>query len=297
MADFIIETDLGHDPDDLFCICHLIEAGHRILALGLVSGSYEQLFLAHGLRQHLGQDFLIGIQKDDALPGKARTRERLGIHSDLINHYGWDKLDVYAHDLSQNVFKTALTENPEAEILVIGPAPGLGKVAASDDKELFRGRTMTFQGGFLPYSLHRPSNPLPQFEGKEAVPTFNFNGDRKAVDALLNAPFALRRFCGKNVCHGIYLDQKRSEGFLEPRNAAGEVYTRAVRMYLERHEGKKMHDPTALACHLYPDIATWFRGQPRRKDSGWTTHPWSNGDYVLADVDHERLWEVILGRM
>lgn len=42
MTDFIIETDLGHDPDDLFTLCHLVEAGHRIVALGLSAGSPEQ---------------------------------------------------------------------------------------------------------------------------------------------------------------------------------------------------------------------------------------------------------------
>jgi hypothetical protein len=284
VADFIIETDLGHDPDDLFCICHLVEAGHNVLAMGLVPGCRGQVTLACGLRELFGLDYEIGIQKD------AAKDEKLGIHDDLACYYGFSIQHSYADGLSQDVFRRALTKNPDADLLIIGPAPGLGKVA-----DLARGK-MTFQGGFLPYSLHRPSNPLPQFEGKEYVPTFNFNGDRKAVDALQTAPLALRRYCGKNVCHGVVLDRKRAEGLSEPKNSAGEVYTRAVKLYLERHEAKKMHDPTALACHLHPEIATWFRGRPMRNSHGWTTFPYCDGDYVLADVDHERLWDVILNR-
>jgi pyrimidine-specific ribonucleoside hydrolase len=156
---------------------------------------------------------------------------------------------------------------------------------------------MTFQGGFLPYSLHLPAHPLPQFEGKEWVPTFNFNGDRKAVDALCQAPLARRNFCGKNVCHGIVLTKPDLGRMARPRHQAGEVYLKAATLYFEKHPEKKMHDPTALACHLHPEVATWFRGRPQRAGGGWTTMPDENGDYVLADVDRDRLWDCLLRRV
>src|SRR5581483_3763437 len=215
----------------------------------------------------------------------------MGIHDDLVRHYGWDKVDRFADDLNHKVFERALKENPEADILVIGPAPGLGKVA-----HLAKGK-MTFQGGFLPYSMHMPMRPVPRFLGLDCCPTFNMNGARDAVDALLKAPLALRRFCGKNVCHAVFLDKEVATGLGEPKTVAGEVYNRAVKLYLERHDGKKMHDPTALACHFYPEIATWVRGYPVRHKDGWTTRLAEDGDYILADVDYDRLWEILLNRL
>ena len=128
------------------------------------------------------------------------------------------------------------------------------------------------------YLVLKPPGPMPPFA------------------ALLAAPLASRRFCGKNVCHGVLLTPERAARMAQPRHAAGEVYLMAVRLYLEKHGQKKMHDPTALACHLYPEIGTWFRGRPTRNAEGWTTVPDPVGDHILADVNHERLWECLLGR-
>lgn len=282
MEPFLIESDLGHDPDDLFCVCHLAEMGLPIAALGLVPGNPEQVALACGLRRHFGLNFLIGVAKAEAKP------ERLRMHARLMERFGWR--EGVADGPSDQIFGKVLHHHPKAQCLVIGPAKGLGKVA-----HRLTGR-MTFQGGFLPYSLHRPSRPVEKFEGQHAVATFNFNGDRGAVDAILAAPLRSRQFCGKNVCHGVVLTREMVGRFAPPRNAAGEVYLEAVRLYFEHHDEKKLHDPTALICHLDPDVGTWFRGRPQRAGSGWTTVFDPEGDMVLADVDHERLWGRLLSR-
>jgi len=282
MKPYIIETDLGHDPDDLFCICHMAEMGLPIKAIGLVPGSPEQVALACGMRQFLGLDFEIGVAKVATKP------ERLGIHDTLCERHNWKK--ALPDGLNETVFLRALLEDPECDILVIGPAPGLNAIAHKA-----RGK-MTFQGGFLPYSLYRPNISVAKMEGHDAIPTFNFNGCREAVTAVLAAPLKLRRFCGKNVCHSIVLNKDYCNMMTEPRNQAGELYLEAVKLYFERHEEKKMHDPTALACHLHPEIATWFRGSPVRQGGNWSTKPDPNGDYVLADVDRDKLWEHILKR-
>jgi len=41
MGKFIVETDLGHDPDDFFALCHLITAGHELVAVSIVPGAPE----------------------------------------------------------------------------------------------------------------------------------------------------------------------------------------------------------------------------------------------------------------
>lgn len=276
---FVIETDLGHDPDDLFAICHLLEAGHEILAIGLVPGSPEQIRLATGLRHHLGLNFPVGVAKPDARP------ERLGIHDRMMERFAFRGS---AHDgPSCDIFFRALTKEPNAEVLVIGPAPGLRRAVG-----LARGR-LTMQGGFLPYSIWRPTGirPLEKFEGKESVSSFNVNGCPAAVDAILAAPLAERRFCGKNVCHGVVLTKDKLSRYEPPRSEAGVIYLATAEMYFKYHDEKKLHDPTALVCHTHPNVGTWFTGRPVRAGAGWTTVESGDGTCVLADVDEELLWE------
>jgi hypothetical protein len=68
-----------------------------------------------------------------------------------------------------------------------------------------------------------------------------------------------------------------------------------MRLYLDKHEEKKFHDPTALVCHLHPDeVVVWVRGRVAKKEQGWTTDIDPDGDHVLADVKRERLWQHLL---
>lgn len=276
---FIVETDLGHDPDDLFCICHLVEAGHTILALGLVPGSPEQVALACGLREHLCLPCYIGVAKPGA------KSENLGIHDQLRKKHGWAQ--GHTDGKNQEVFSWALNDHPDTHALAIGPAPGLGQVAGQLGH-------LIMQGGFLPYDLYMPQNPLSQFLGKSTMGSFNFNGHPQAITALTAQPGLARRFCGKNVCHGVILDRHKAERFRKADSVAGNLYLTAMRLYLDKHEEKKMHDPTALVCGLHPEIAQWFRGSPVRVQGQWTTQP--GEDLILADVDHDALWQCFFTR-
>lgn len=163
---------------------------------------------------------------------------------------------------------------------------------------LAEGRNLTFQGGFLPYSLHLPQVILPQFEYKTSVPTFNFNGDRRAVEKILEAKLGCRHFCGKNVCHTITLTREDVCQFAPPRTVAGEIYDEALHLYFSKHSDKKLHDPTAFVCHTHPDVPVWFNGKPAKLGSGWTTVSDNslNCDYILCDVDRPRLWKHIFDR-
>jgi inosine-uridine nucleoside N-ribohydrolase len=134
---------------------------------------------------------------------------------------------------------------------------------------------------------------LPAFEGKDWVPTFNLNGDRKGADALLSTRMAGRRWVGKNVCHTVGYDASRHVLMRKPSSAAGELFMEAMGLYLEGHPEKKFHDPTAAACLLRPDIGMWVKGRPVRREGGWTTQVDPEGDLVLAGIDHERLWTLL----
>jgi inosine-uridine nucleoside N-ribohydrolase len=188
---------------------------------------------------------------------------------------------------SEHVLVNAFKQNQNIEVLIIGPAIGISKTVRG-----CKISNLTFQGGFLPYSLYRPTVSLPQFEGKESIATFNFNGCRDGVAAVDDADIAVRRFVGKNVCHTIIFNKDKLSLLSKPRCEASNLYLHCMALYLEKHDEKKFHDPTALACHLYPQIGMWFRGKPVRRSGEWSTE--TGNDYVLADVDKEKLWDVLL---
>ena len=64
-------------------------------------------------------------------------------------------------------------------------------------------------------------------------------------------------------------------------------------MSFEKHDSKKFHDPTAAVLHLHPDIGVWFRGNTVKGQPGWTTEPNPNGDYILADINYNKLWDYL----
>lgn len=275
MTRFIIETDLGHDPDDFLTICHLLAAGHEIVAMSLVPGAPGQVNLANLIRKRTGQDFSIGVAKE------VTKQEHLGVHERIMDRHGVTA--CVPDGGSANIVASALDTYPDVHVLVIGPGVGLEKAIV--------GRTtpaLTFQGGFLPYSRHVPQVRLDKFEGKEAVPTFNFNGARGAVDAVLGATIGRRQFVGKNICHTLTLNREAFAGFSQARCEASRLYRLCAELYLQKHEEKKLHDPTALVCHLHPEVGVWYRGAPIRRGSGWTTEPGT--DFVLADVYRNHLW-------
>lgn len=277
MANLIIETDLGHDPDDFLTICHAITAGHKIVALSLVPGCPEQVALASFLRWRTGQDFTIGVAKSDGKP------EHLGVHATLMRQEQAAATRAYHDGSSADVLRNALRLFPDAEVLVIGPPVGLGKVIRD-----FWIDKVTCQGGFLPYSQFVPGVSLDKFTGRQWMPTFNFNGARDAIASILAAPIGRRQFVGKNVCHTIELNATTSAGFSPPRDEASRLYRLCVELYLQKHESKKLHDPTALVCHFHPEVGVWFDGRPVRCGNTWSTE--IGTDRVLADVNRQLLW-------
>jgi pyrimidine-specific ribonucleoside hydrolase len=184
-----------------------------------------------------------------------------------------------------------MAKHPDCEFLIIGPCTSTARYLSRPDARM--PRRLTMQGGFLGYHLFAPRVLLPEFEGKEWLPTFNLNGDRKGAQVLLNALIPERRFVGKNVCHTLLYDQTMHATMpaTDPNNPASVLFMLAMEMYLATHAEKKWHDPTAAACHLHPEIGTWLRGRVTKIESGWGTVADREGDLILADIDREALWD------
>src|SRR4051812_4553349 len=83
MIDLIVETDLGHDPDDFFTLCYLAAVGVRLRAIAVVPGDRDQLAVARLLVKTLGLDVPVGASKTDS-----RKCSSGGVHHELLAHFG-----------------------------------------------------------------------------------------------------------------------------------------------------------------------------------------------------------------
>lgn len=278
----IIETDLGGDVDDFFTLCYLLATGTKIDAITLVPGSNDQVGLVKGLTRACGLDIPVGVSK-------AKPSGVSGFHLDVMNAFGWKPCEP--DGLGIDIIKSVA--NSETEFFVIGPATSVGGFLSKNPD--FSCQKATMQGGFLPYHLHEPKVKLEKFENVSFIPTFNLNGNRPAGVSFLSANIARRQMVGKNVCHTVVYDKTRFERikYQNVDHAAKGYFILAMGMYLDRHDSKKFHDPTAAVCHLHPEIGEWVRGRTVKEQSGWTTTLDPEGDYVLGGVDYEKLFEYL----
>lgn len=285
MRDLIIETDLGHDPDDFFAICYLIAAGVHVRAITVVPGDRDQLAVARMLTKVLGVDIPIGASKPES-----QKYSSGGVHYDLLGHFGMPREGD--HDgRGDDVIAATLERYPDCEFFIIGPCTSTGRYLARPGARV--PKRLTMQGGFLGYDLHGPRVRLAEFEGRAWMPTFNLNGDRKGAEVLLRAPIPDRAFVGKNVCHTLLYDEALHAMMpaSDPDNAAALLFRLGMDKYLRKHPEKKWHDPTAAVCHLHPEVGTWVRGRVTKIEAGWGTVLDPAGDRVLADIDREALWD------
>lgn len=150
----------------------------------------------------------------------------------------------------------------EHATLVTGaPLHNLGDVLAMDGFRLGR---WVAQGGFAGEGVVPRDKQLEKFRGMEVCSTWNFCGNIQAARVALASEAIRRKICvSKNVCHSVYYDgdwhaalgaAAAAEARLAPtsrRALAFGLMHRTMDAYL-RHkpDGKKLHDPLALAVAL-----------------------------------------------
>lgn len=264
----IIETDLGHDPDDFFTICLMIYKGVRISSLCIVPGDSDQIASGKLIRKIFGLDFPIIAAKESSK-----------LSSGNFHHNLCKKAGVAIENQKADSYTTK-DISPDDEVLIIGPATNTKRIIlAGKGKGIKR---ITMQGGFCPYHLYLPAHPVENFLHKNSMPTFNFNGDREAVASILALPNVSRRFCGKNVCHSVILEP----GFVFKKSFA---FLNEAMKYMEK--SKKFHDPIAGLTHIKPELGIFIKGTPSKDGGGWTTIPNEYGDEVLVDLNRKEFWD------
>ena len=138
---------------------------------------------------------------------------------------------------------------------------------------------------------------LDKFIGKSSVPTFNLNESKKqGIYLSEKANIDDLRFVGKNVCHTILYDKGRHDWIkeVEPKDKSQEIFINAMDIYLEKHNVKKFHDPTAAVCHTHPEIGTWVQAQLYNQKGSWGSYATKDTNiHLLADINREYLWDCI----
>lgn len=282
-----IETDIGRDPDDFFALCYLAEAGVDIVAVTVSPGDPDQISVAKFLLSELG---LGHVPVGQGKPGRDKS-SATGVHLQLLERYKYP-----ARSKPDGAGGDVLASAGECDLFVIGPLTSVGALLAKGSCPF---KKATMQGGFCPYDFWPTSiRRLEKFEGKKTCPTFNLNGDRKGAELFMSAPIS-RRFISKNVCHTVVYDESIHELVMasQPKGRGGQLLREGMGLYLESHsDGKKFHDPTAAACMLHPEIATWARGRLAYGRGEWgfgIAVPPFPEDEITADLQHDSLWKLV----
>jgi pyrimidine-specific ribonucleoside hydrolase len=135
---------------------------------------------------------------------------------------------------------------------------------------------------------------LEKFDGMETCATFNFNGNPKAAEWLLNENAIKLRHCiSKNVCHGIAYDQEMHEQVApyKNKNAALRLIYEGMGIYLKnKPQGKLFHDPLAAAAMINPDICEWREVEIYRHKGKWGSRlKEGTNTFISIKADRQKL--------
>jgi len=281
MSKFILETDLGRDPDDFFALCYLVSSGRVPDAIVLSPGDPDQVCLCRIVLDVLNIDIPIGVAK------LGRDKSSVGsIHLDIINKY--KKNRNYDHDGLGSRVIADLVGSEEATALVIGPVTSVAGALSIGVKIT----CVLMQGGFVPYSFHNHDVPrLDKFEEQNKVATFNLGGDKNAGLVLVNALNCYRYFVGKNICHCIEYNKSIHDYVLsfESKNRADELFREGMDLYLAKHDSKKFHDPSAAYALLYPEEVHFVLGRMGYAQGKWGAEE-DGADLLAINIDMDKFW-------
>jgi pyrimidine-specific ribonucleoside hydrolase len=310
MKNVIIETDIGHDPDDFFSLCYLYSAGANIRAITIHKGEPHQIALVRMFCKEVGLDIPVGATDLNVPECKKYVGEFEGkpvqvyvdFHHKLLERYGHPhtaKADDEGYKVIQNVYG----KYPDSEFFVIGAPKNVSTFIGHYGSALshMKIKQMTFQGGFLSYHVHQyPCERLPKFEGKMTFPSYNPNGDIKGTEAIVACPNIEHiRFVSKNVTHTLIYDKSMHDLMkLAPiKNRADEMFIEGMNIYLHKHSEKKFHDPCAAVCMMHPEIAQFVKGNLYHDKGGWGTHPDPTANReTIVTIDKEKFWQHILDK-
>jgi len=122
VMNLIIETDIGHDPDDFFALCYFFSAGVDVRAILLSPGDESQVTIVSFLLKELGKEHIpIGV------PELCRRKEKLtSIHKYLVKKYNYPCHSDKSY-LGKDVIYDTLLKYPDSELFICGAVKNIGR--------------------------------------------------------------------------------------------------------------------------------------------------------------------------
>jgi pyrimidine-specific ribonucleoside hydrolase len=288
------------DPDDLWTLA-LMSTHPKVDLQGVTvyPGGRDQIGLVKKVLQLVGRD-------DIPVGANVRDDGKFRVGRFYTNWLG--KIDpADPDDDLLGVFKKTkggnlLTGGPLSNIKVMADSSlpdniFYYSVDSSTDAEKIFDR-WTCQGGFVGDNVLPPYLVLEKFKGKDAVPTFNLNGNPKAALQLLarSRGFNQISMVGKNVCHGFIFDKDDVAKIPKGKHAGLDLMIQGMEFYCKKKpQGKPMHDILAALLHIAPEHGKWIGGCPFRKKGMWGFNAFNTDTETniraLVSVDRDAIIE------
>ncbi len=231
------------DPDDAMTLAIL--ATHPLVYLVSVSvhpGGSDQI----GLVRHM----LNLLDRTDVKIGAGTPKSIVSRVSGFHRKWVGDHSDSEADNTAANIMAETLRQYPHCTLLT---GAALTNPHALLETGVFFERWFC-QGGFAGDNIVPKEHRLEKFDGMLTCPTFNFNGNPLAAEALLSIPVKERRLISKNVCHGAIFTMADAELLIPYRNQ-----NKGIDLFLKAVELKEkaLHDTVAGLLAIDPSKAVW----------------------------------------
>ncbi len=274
----IFDMETG-DPDDALTLCFLVNHPWvNLHAVTVTPGTDEQIGLVRHILNETGIDIPVGSY-------------RIGYDKKCVSKYYYKWLGNFESaqpdDEGYAIILNTLKEYPDTTLLTGAPLKNLTDIA-----ETVKIKEWVAQGGFAGDNVVPVEYRLPKFEGRVTCPTFNFNGAPKTALALLASQHIKSKYLvSKNVCHGVVYDKGMHERFAEYRHqsAGMNLMYRGMETYLNKKpDGKKFHDPLALAVAIDKSVCEFAEVELFRQRGEWGSNLKANTNTFIsirANVD------------
>ncbi|CAK9057840.1 unnamed protein product, partial [Durusdinium trenchii] len=295
----IFDMETG-DPDDVLTL--LLLASHpnvNLRAVTITPGSMEQVALVLWMLKEIQlPEVRVGAQE------WPKNAEKKCVRGKFYDSFG--RIPEHLVEGIESAEQVLLEScDQDTTLLTGGPLHNLGCVLGVPGFTLGR---WVAQGGFAGEGVVPSELQLEKFAGKRTCQTWNFNGNISAAEAALESTCILRKvLVSKNVCHRAVYDNRFHLDFvqaLEQSERIAAQTTRAVALKLlcsamqayRRGEGKKLHDPLAMAAVVDETVCSFREVRVIRDKQGWGSVPdTGTNTWISIDYDDERFRQILLG--
>lgn len=299
-APYVFDMETG-DPDDLLTLLFLCSnADVELRAVTITPGSEEQVSLVRWILEQMNMTHIrLGAQDWPVNSGK-----KANLNTQFYKSFGRSPRGEPPCERADQVLAECCDES--VTLLTGAPLHNLGAALRIGGFQLGR---WVAQGGFAGEGVVPREKQMDKFKGQEMCRTWNFGGSVQAAQDALASACIFRKICvSKNVCHSVYYDEAwhlalgeaadalATESPQTRRASAFRMMYNTMDGYLKRKpEGKKLHDPLALAVALNESVCELAEVKLfcRKGEWGSRLSPGSNV-WISVDYDPAKFQSVML---